>query len=64
MLSCSNDGTVRMWSVSAQKGVGAIRAHAGGVTDISLHATGDYVLSCGRDAKWAFHDIRTTIHFL
>merc|ERR1719228_1077409 len=36
-----------------------IRAHSAPVTGISLHATGDYLLSCSTDMHWAFSDIRT-----
>lgn len=35
-----------------------IRAHDGPVTGLSLHATGDYILSCSSDANWAFSDVR------
>lgn len=29
------------------------------VAGISLHALGDYLLSCSTDQHWAFSDIRT-----
>lgn len=36
-----------------------IRSHEGPVTGLSLHPTGDYVLSTSTDQHWAFSDIRT-----
>ena len=36
-----------------------LRAHDGPVTGLSLHATGDYVLSTSTDQHWAFSDIRS-----
>ena len=35
-----------------------MRVHDGPVTGLSLHATGDYVLSTSTDQHWAFSDIR------
>ena len=35
-----------------------LRVHDGPVTGLSLHATGDYVLSTSVDQHWAFSDIR------
>lgn len=34
-----------------------IKAHNNHVTGISLHATGQYLLSASRDKSWAFSDI-------
>ena len=36
-----------------------LRVHDGPVTGLSLHATGDYVLSTSTDEHWAFSDIQT-----
>lgn len=36
-----------------------LRCHEGPVTGLSLHPTGDFVLSCSSDKHWAFSDIRT-----
>lgn len=36
-----------------------LRCHEGPVTGLSLHPTGDYVLSTSSDKYWAFSDIRT-----
>ena len=35
-----------------------MRVHEGPVTGLSLHATGDYILSTSTDQHWAFSDIR------
>ncbi|KAG8505715.1 Pre-mRNA-processing factor 19, partial [Galemys pyrenaicus] len=36
-----------------------VRAHESAVTGLSLHATGDYLLSSSDDQYWAFSDIQT-----
>lgn len=36
-----------------------LRSHDGPVTGLSLHPTGDYLLSTSTDQHWAFSDIRT-----
>ncbi|XP_041029811.1 pre-mRNA-processing factor 19, partial [Carcharodon carcharias] len=59
VFSASPDTTIRIWSVSATSCVQVVRAHEGAVTGLSLHATGDYLLSASDDQYWAFSDIRT-----
>ncbi|KAJ8339855.1 hypothetical protein SKAU_G00344880 [Synaphobranchus kaupii] len=59
VCSASPDSTIRVWSVSGGNCVQVIRAHEAGVTGLSLHATGDYLLSCSEDQYWAFSDIQT-----
>lgn len=46
-------------SVSSDIIIRLMRVHDGPVTGLSLHATGDYVLSTSTDQHWAFSDIRT-----
>lgn len=47
----SLDHTIRVWGVQQTAPCAhVIRAHEGAVTGLSLHATGDYLLSCGTDA--------------
>ena len=36
-----------------------LRVHDGPVTGLSLHATGDYVLTTSTDQHWTFSDIAT-----
>ena len=50
VLSASQDNTMRVWGVQTAQCVHVLRAHDGPVTGISLHATGDYLLSCSTDA--------------
>lgn len=59
VFSASPDTTIRIWSVSTASCVQVVRAHDGAVTGLSLHATGDYLLSASDDQHWAFSDIRT-----
>ncbi|XP_014672185.1 PREDICTED: pre-mRNA-processing factor 19-like isoform X2 [Priapulus caudatus] len=58
-FTASPDTTIKVWTVGSANCVQTIRAHDAAVTGISLHATGDYLLSCSTDEHWAFSDIRT-----
>ncbi|KAM9377109.1 pre-mRNA-processing factor 19 [Pholidichthys leucotaenia] len=59
VFSASPDTTIRVWSVTSGNCVQVVRAHEAGVTGLSLHATGDYLLSSSEDQYWAFSDIQT-----
>uniref|UniRef100_A0A8C3A0D3 Pre-mRNA-processing factor 19 n=1 Tax=Cyclopterus lumpus TaxID=8103 RepID=A0A8C3A0D3_CYCLU len=59
VFSASPDSTIRVWSVAGGNCVQVVRAHEAGVTGLSLHATGDYLLSSSEDQYWAFSDIET-----
>uniref|UniRef100_A0AAR2JFD5 Pre-mRNA-processing factor 19 n=1 Tax=Pygocentrus nattereri TaxID=42514 RepID=A0AAR2JFD5_PYGNA len=59
VFSASPDSTIRVWSISAGNCVQVVRAHEAGVTGLSLHATGDYLLSSSEDQYWAFSDVQT-----
>lgn len=58
-ITASPDATVRVWHVPSAQTTQVIRAHEGPVTGLSLHATGDYLLSTSTDQHWAFSDLRT-----
>lgn len=49
VFSASPDSTIRVWSVTGGNCVQVVRAHEAGVTGLSLHATGDYLLSSSED---------------
>ncbi|TST60384.1 DNA-directed RNA polymerase I subunit RPA1 [Bagarius yarrelli] len=49
VFSASPDSTIRVWSLAAGNCVQVVRAHEAGVTGLSLHATGDYLLSSSED---------------
>jgi len=60
VITGSPDTTIRVWNIGASNTLSQIiRAHEGPVTGVSLHPTGDYVLSTSVDQNWAFSDIRT-----
>ncbi|KFD53545.1 hypothetical protein M514_05461 [Trichuris suis] len=64
VVSSGADSVINVWSVGAQKPRHVIRAHTTPVTGISIHATGDYILSVSsgevlRLSKWAFSDLRS-----
>lgn len=49
MFTASPDATIRVWGVETAQCGQVIRAHDAPVTGISLHATGDYLLSSSTD---------------
>ena len=56
----SLDSTVRVWGVERSSPCAhVIKAHDRAVTGLSLHAVGDYLLSCSSDGFWGFSDLRT-----
>jgi pre-mRNA-processing factor 19 len=57
-ITGSIDSAVRVWAVGETASRHVCKVHDAPVTGISLHATGDYVLSVSADAHWAFTDIR------
>ena len=57
-LTASHDSTIRLWNVPTSQTLKLLRVHDGPVTGLSLHATGDYVLSTSLDQHWAFSDLR------
>ena len=59
VITGSPDAQIRVWSVPESKTLQIIHAHESPVTSISLHATGDYLLSTSNDEKWSFSDINT-----
>jgi pre-mRNA-processing factor 19 len=58
VFSSSPDQTIRVWGIQHRACGQVIRAHDGPVTGLSLHATGDYLLSTSTDGHWAFSDLR------
>lgn len=58
-MTASPDTTIRIWDVGTAQTIQIIHAHDEPVTGLSLHPTGDYVLSTSLDQYWAFSDIRT-----
>jgi len=60
VFSASNDNTCRIWPMDGGAGT-TIKAHNNHVTGISLHATGQYLLSASRDKSWAFSDIKSGV---
>lgn len=58
-ITASADHTVRVWSIPNSSCAYTIKAHEGAVTGLSVHATGDYVLTSSTDQHWAFSDIQT-----
>lgn len=58
-ISASGDSHIRIWNASESASKSIIDVHQAAVTDISLNASGDYILSASEDSYWAFSDIRT-----
>ncbi|KAL3281225.1 hypothetical protein HHI36_004439 [Cryptolaemus montrouzieri] len=59
VITASPDSTIRIWNVPTSQTTFLLKAHDGAVTGLSLHPTGDYVLSTSEDQHWAFSDIRS-----
>jgi pre-mRNA-processing factor 19 len=57
-ITASHDSTIRLWNIPTSQTLKLLKIHDGPVTGLSLHATGDYILSTSLDQHWAFSDIR------
>ena len=49
VITASHDATIRIWDVPTSQTLKLMRIHEGPVTGLSLHATGDYILSTSTD---------------
>ena len=58
-FTASADSTIRMWECPSGECMRIVKAHDSDVTALSLHATGDYLLTCSLDRHWAFIDIES-----
>ncbi|PIC39369.1 hypothetical protein B9Z55_011080 [Caenorhabditis nigoni] len=58
-ISASADSHIRVWNADDASSKVVIDVHQAPVTDISLNASGDYILSASDDSYWAFSDIHS-----
>ncbi|KAJ1483743.1 WD40-repeat-containing domain protein [Baffinella frigidus] len=56
IFTASKDSTVKMWSAQGKQ-IHSFGMHKGEVSGVSVHATGDYIVSTSTDKSWAFCDI-------
>lgn len=59
VITSSMDSAIRVWDVESAQTSQLIHAHETPVTSMSLHATGDYILSTTTDEQWTFSDLGT-----
>eukprot|EP00741_Cyanophora_paradoxa_P009519 tig00001501_g9219.t1 len=66
IFSSSTDKTVKVWTGkdSSWKAALTLKEHAEEVVGVSLHATGDYLVSASHDGTWAIFDIRSGFCFV
>ncbi|KAI0980452.1 hypothetical protein GJ496_011983, partial [Pomphorhynchus laevis] len=58
-ITASADTTVKIWEIDNNQLSNTIRPHYNAVTGLSLHPTGDYILTTSLDEHWAFSDLQT-----
>merc|ERR1711907_43128 len=61
IFTASADKTARVWSQSGGEWApqSQLTCHKDEVSDATLHATGDFLVTASLDQSWAFHDIAT-----
>jgi len=62
IFTASQDKTARIWHAEegkSYKALSVIKSHKADVTDLSLHATGDFIGTSSLDSTWSIIDIRT-----
>jgi len=60
-MSASSDKTVKVWTPSTGKCAYTFKDHKSEVTGITVHATGDYMVSASLDKTWALYDLATGV---
>ncbi|XP_053214468.1 pre-mRNA-processing factor 19-like [Panonychus citri] len=60
-ITASPDASIRVWNLANSNTTHVVSAHEGPITAISLHATGDYLLSTSTDEFWAFSDLNAGV---
>lgn len=58
-ITASADSSIRVWHIPSAQCLKVLKAHDSAITGLSLHPTGDYVLSSASDTYWALSDLRT-----
>ena len=58
-VTASADASIRVWHIPSAQCLKVLKAHDTAITGLSLHPTGDYVLSSSTDTSWALSDLRT-----
>ena len=58
-FSCSADKSAKVWGSDGEKWTArhTLSCHTDEVTDCSLHATNEFLVTSSKDSTWAFHDI-------
>lgn len=64
MFTASPDSTIRVWGVQTAQCAQIIRAHESPVTGISLHATGDYLLSSSVDMVSVYYHFGCPVYHI
>ena len=63
VFTASPDSTIRVWGVQTAQCAQIIRAHESPVTGVSLHATGDYLLSSSVDMVTYIYTLISDVFF-
>ncbi|CAF4026804.1 unnamed protein product [Rotaria magnacalcarata] len=58
-ITASSDASIRVWHIPSAQCLKVLKAHENPITGLSLHPTGDYVLSSSNDTYWALSDLHT-----
>ena len=57
LLTCSGDGTVRVWDIANSRCSHVFKEHAQPVWDIDINYSGDFMLSCSMDHSIKLWDL-------
>ena len=51
MAAAGGDGAIRVWDLRSSRLIQYYDAHAGGVTDLAFHPSGNFLLSSSQDSS-------------
>jgi pre-mRNA-processing factor 19 len=59
VFSASADNTAKIWNMKEDGSMHTLSNHTDDVCSITVHVSGDYVVTASADKTWAFHDIQS-----
>eukprot|EP01089_Gocevia_fonbrunei_P021339 TRINITY_DN8250_c0_g1_i2.p1 TRINITY_DN8250_c0_g1~~TRINITY_DN8250_c0_g1_i2.p1 ORF type:complete len:505 (+),score=94.66 TRINITY_DN8250_c0_g1_i2:105-1619(+) len=64
VVSCSQDKSIRLWSLESPSAIGLLEGHTDRVSRIAFHPSGRYLASSSHDTTWKLWDVEEQVELL